>query len=201
MVPKILYPIFLPLCCVIPSYKAPLQAVEPAAALWQPCPALWEHLQAKHRNSRGWSNPSLHCRDHMRNICTSSCLLPSYPPKTQCASQLLKQTKEKRCCALPATAAHYIACKESPKYMYIYVAGECISDQIINMCVNLHLVVGQQHFLLQGSALETGCSGMPLAFCPGEDFPLPTEILAGAQTDCLEGDLKLTHLTYRWAHS
>lgn len=95
VVPKILYPIFLPLCCVIPSYKAPLQAVEPAAALWQPCPALWERLQAKHRNSRGWSNPSLHCRDHMRNICTSSCLLPSYPPQTQCASQLLKQTKEK----------------------------------------------------------------------------------------------------------
>lgn len=31
----ILYPIFLPLCCVIPSYKEPLQPLEPAAALCQ----------------------------------------------------------------------------------------------------------------------------------------------------------------------
>lgn len=36
---------------------------------------------------------------------------------------------------------------------------------------------------------------MPLPFCPDEDFPLHAEILAGAQTDCLEGALKLTHLT------
>lgn len=117
-------------CCVIPSYKEPLQSVEPAAALCQlaalPCSV--GAPRAKHRHSQGWSNPSLHWEDHiLRNTCRSSCLLPSYPPQTKRA-QLLQQTKEKWCRTLPTTAAHCIVCKESPKSMCIYVAGVCIFD-------------------------------------------------------------------------
>lgn len=85
------YPLFLPLCCVLPSYKEPLQPVEPAAALCQlaalPCSvrASPGPAQVLPRTDQSLPpSPALNLTP--RTTWTSSHLLPSHPFQTRRAS-------------------------------------------------------------------------------------------------------------------
>lgn len=121
---------------------------------WQPCPAPWEHLQAKHRHSQGWSNPSLRWEDNMRNWGTHTQAAAS------CHPPLLRHNVHRNFCDKPKRNGAVnplpwlLATLQRISKIHGYICSRRVYIWLIrSMCASTS-GVGQEPFPPQGNALR-----------------------------------------------